>query len=159
RDAGGTWGTPAGAPFVVDRTPPSVGSAGATPSPTGGAPTVSGVATAAGATAPLAGAEGFDGPGPGPGAGAPPAAARGARAAAREALTGTLDVHAGALGTHVLQLRARDALGTWSATVPLALVVEAPDRVLADGFESGTLRAFTRAVGRVRASRAARLDG
>ncbi len=151
RDAAGHWGACSEArSVVVDATAPVVSAPTATPNPAllGGSVFLTAQASdpiSAGVASGIAGAEWFVDPSTVPGAGQPAAAADGAFDGANETLTATIDVSGWAPGTHTLYLRARDAAGNWGAPVTVTLSVG--DVIFADGFEGGSLAAWSRAVG------------
>jgi hypothetical protein len=146
RDAAGNWGATTSASFQFETGRPVVSGAAVTPNPTAGAPLVTLTASAAD-PAPSSGvsaAEWFDGADPGVGRGTPMQAADGAYGGATEALTATIDVVARGwlAGARTLSIRARDAAGTWSAVATVAVTVQLPDAVFADGFEAGNTAAW-----------------
>jgi hypothetical protein len=146
RDAAGNWGPAATTPLYYESGRPVVSGAAATPNPTAGVQLVTLTASAAD-PAPSSGisaAEWFDGADPGVGRATPMQAADGALGGATEALTATIDVVARGwpAGARALSIRARDAAGTWSAIATVALTVQLPDAVFADGFEAGSTAAW-----------------
>ena len=141
-----------------------------TPSPTAGATTVTLSATATdpspgtGVTA----AEWFEGADPGAGAATAMTASDGAFGGTSEGLAATIPTAGLADGSHVLQVRARDAAGNWGATATVTLTVSTPrppprPSGFADGFERGDLGAWTAGLGlgssQQAVTAAARCDG
>lgn len=137
KDAVGNWGATSTTTLLVDKVVPTVSGASATPNPTGGAASVTLTANATDGETTIAAAEWFIGTDPGLGNGTPMAATDSAFDSASEGLTATVNTNALAAGNHNLSLRARDVAGNWSAVTTVVLVVQPPDLVFADGFESG----------------------
>jgi FtsP/CotA-like multicopper oxidase with cupredoxin domain len=151
RDAAGQWG-PCSDPrsVVIDRTGPVVSGSAVAPNPTFGAGSVLLTAEAndplsAGVQSEIAAAEWFTDPTTAPGAGQPMGAADGAFDAPTEGVQATIDVTSWAPGAHTVFVRARDAAGNWGSPTSASVLVG--DVIFADGFETGSLGAWSRSVG------------
>ena len=152
RDAAGNWGPVTCSTLTIDRAPPSVSGASASPNPTNGSVTVTLGATATDtgpAVTNIAAGEWFEGADPGRGRGNPMAAADGAFNSPTEGITAQLNVVTlgWAAGNHTVSLRAMDAAGNWSSVVTVVINVVLPNAIFADSFESGNFAAWSSAVG------------
>ena len=123
KDDKGTWGGFATAAIRVDQAGPTTSSVTVTPNPADGSVPV--VLTASAIhTAPIVGAEWFDGADPGTGKGAAMAAtASGPFGNPSVVVTATLNVAGWTPGTHTLSVRARDAAGNWGAAATTTLTI------------------------------------
>jgi hypothetical protein len=144
RDSAGNWGPLAAVTFTVDRTGPLTTAVTASPNPTGGAPTLALTATATDALSAVAGAEWYDGADPGAGAGKP-------MTVSGTALSATVNLGGFSAGVHTLRVRARDALGNWGALATVAVTVQPPNAIFADGF-AGNTAAWSQTIGTVSAA-------
>ena len=145
-DNAGTWGQPATAAFVVDRTAPAIGALSVTPSPTAGASTVTVASVVTEAGTGIALAELWVDADPGTGHGVPVTLTAGP--AGTTTMNAGVSVSALPVGTHTVSLRARDAaLNTSVSTIPLTVTAAPPTTVFADGFESGTTSGWSGSTG------------
>lgn len=149
QDAAGLWGPVGTTSFLVDRTAPTISTAAATPNPTAGATQVTVTATAldAGGVAALSVLE--------EGARVPSfdttmSPADGSFGGTQESARAVLSTSGWSPGQHLLSIRARDVAGRWSAPSKVSLMVGSSNALFGDGFETGTLARWTRAVGGTR---------
>ena len=148
RDSAGNWGVPASTVLVIDRTGPSISGVGGVPNPSQGSTSVvvSGSAIdpqQGGASSPIVAVEWFEGPDPGAGAGHALSPSDGSFNGPNEGFGGSYATGGLSYGEHVLHLRARDVAGTWGSVTDSALSLTAADGIFADGFETGTLSAWS----------------
>jgi hypothetical protein len=160
-DAAGNWGTLGQAEILIDRgggppadtTGPDVTVPVANPNPTLGATIVTLTATATdpGSESNIASAEYFINGDPGVGLGFPMQAADGAFDSPSEALTGDIDVSGWPNVGFRLYVRAQDTAGNWGAArfVRLQVSGNLGNVILNDGFETGSLAAWSEVVGAV----------
>lgn len=140
KDAAGNWGVTSTVVILIDKTAPTF--TGISIAPSTVSATASVMMAVNGAADPLlaglasgvAGGEYWIGPtAPAPGGGTP-----------FTGLTPSVPVGALAKGTYTIGARIRDLAGNWSATTHGAtLVVQVPDVIFSDGFETGTLNPLT----------------
>lgn len=150
KDAAGNWGALGSATLTIDKTRPTVSAVSASPNPTAGAASITLTASASdagGAPSNIAAAEWFVGADPGLGKASPMSAADGAFDSPTEALTATIAVNAWSAGNHTLNARAREAASNWSTLASVVVVVQPPDLIFADSFESGGFTAWSLATG------------
>jgi hypothetical protein len=139
KDSAGNWGPLAPVSFLLDRHGPVVTSVSATPNPTAGAATLTLLATATDAVGTVAGGEWYEGTAPSLGSGHP-------MTVSGTGLSATIGLGGFAAGAHTLWVRARDALGNWSAPVSVTVTVQPPNVIFADTF-SGSTAAWSQTVG------------
>ncbi|MGD8399261.1 MAG: multicopper oxidase family protein, partial [Anaerolineae bacterium] len=163
-DVAGNRGALGIATVFVDRggvlPPDSIGPAitalSVDPHPTGGAAQVTVTADAAdpGSESNIAGGEWFVGADPGPGFGLPLSAADGAFDSPSEGLTAIIDVSGWVNANYEVSVRAQDAASNWGppASVRLRVTGNANVLILSEDFDSGTLDAWSAAVGDVSAA-------
>lgn len=139
RDAAGNWGALGSTTVLLDRVAPAVGQ-----------PTATATAQTVGTKVTLGAAVTDDRSGVVAGEWSSGAAAAAAGTGTAMTLTpnglnGTLSATVTTLpsGPATLWVRTRDAAGSWSAARSVAVTVPAPDRLLANGFETGNLNGWT----------------
>ena len=140
RDAAGNWGPMSTTILVVDRTRPYITSASVSPNPTGGAAAVT-LAVSVIDTSLINRIEYYVDVDPGLGLGTSLTATP-ALPTKQATASAVISISAAGLtiGSHTVFVRARNALGNWSATTSLPLAVTA---LFADGFESGSFSAWS----------------
>jgi hypothetical protein len=122
KDAAGNWGATSTTILLIDKVAPSVSSVSASPNPTVGAVSVTLAATATDTGTGVTNAEWFTGADPGAGNGTTMSVS----GTGPWNLSATIDVSTWGNGNYTLNLRARDAAGTWSPTSSTVLTVNAP---------------------------------
>lgn len=143
-DAAGNWASGTGS-FVVDKTGPAINSLAVSPNPAVFQTILT--ANASDAHSPIAAAEWFVGNDPGVGLGNPAVAVDGNFNSTSENVNATINVTTWLPGNYTVCLRARDAIGNWTAT-PVCTTLTV-DRIFADGFESGDFSAWSAVNGSV----------
>ena len=143
-DAAGNWASSTGS-FVVDKTGPAINSMNLSSNPAAFGTTL--FASASDTNSTVAAAEWFVGNDPGAGFANPVLASDGQFNSAFENLNASINVSSWAPGNYTICLRAKDALGNWTA-VPVCQPLTV-DRIFADGFESGNFSAWSAVNGSV----------
>lgn len=170
KDKAGNWGTYDFLTLVIDKTGPINLGATLTPNPTAGAASVQLLAsfqdpdgvnangTAPGST--IVAAEWFMGVDPGAGFANPMIAFDGSFDTDSEIVQALINVTGWANGNYIINTRARDLAGNWSAITQTTLSVTAAafNSILQDNFESGDLGSWSGVVGEMAVDAAARLD-
>jgi hypothetical protein len=134
QDAAGNWGPLFAVNLVVDKTVPVLGALTATPNPTAGAETLTLTAPVTDASL-IAKAEywlGATDPGVGKGISLPVSVVAGK-------VQVTLPLASVPQGNQVFNLRVQDLAGNWSKAVNTTVLVQRPNRIFSDDFESSTL--------------------
>jgi hypothetical protein len=132
QDAAGNWGSMFPVNLVVDKTSPLLGVLTATPNPTNGAATLTLTAPVTDASL-IARAEywlGSTDPGVGRGTSVPVSVVGGK-------VQVTVPLAAVTPGSQVFNLRVQDLAGNWSKPVKTTVSVSKPNRIFANGFDSG----------------------
>jgi FtsP/CotA-like multicopper oxidase with cupredoxin domain len=141
-DAAGTWGDFSVVTLLVDKTAPVLAGLSASPNPTAGASQVTLTTTVTEANT-LAAAEYWVGT-------TDPGAGRATSASVSTAGTQlTVDVPTANLppGAQRINLRVKDLAGNWSNAVATTVTIEPPNAIFSDGFESGSIAAWSSSVG------------
>ncbi|MDX6238045.1 MAG: hypothetical protein QOG10_2860 [Kribbellaceae bacterium] len=152
QDAAGNWGPMFAVNLVVDKTAPVLGALTATPNPTNGVDTLTLTAPVTDASL-IAKAEywlGSTDPGVGRGTAVPVSVVAGK-------VQVTLPLAAVTPGNQVFNLRVQDLAGNWSKPVNTTVSVTRPNKIFADGFESGGFGLWGATTGGVSATTTAKL--
>lgn len=142
RDGAGNWGPLSSTAVVVDRTAPTTTGLSVAPVRSDGAASVELSAVGDDASGVIT-AEAFVDLDPGVGSGLPLEAADGGFGSSSETVGGSVGTAGLLAGEHLVSVRVRDGAGNWGQPAVVPILVTPADTVFADGFESGTLGAWT----------------
>ncbi|RKS77382.1 multicopper oxidase [Motilibacter peucedani] len=154
QDAAGNWGPLFAFKLTVDKTAPVLSAFAASPSPTGGAASLTLTAKVADASL-ISNAEYWTGTtDPGVGKASPLAVNF-----ANGTVTEVVDLTGVPAGVTQFNLRVKDLAGNWSKAVSTSVTVQPPNAIFSDTFDSGTLAAWSASTGGVSVTAAAGIVG